>query len=69
MPVADHARAALACLQLATYLRVAKVPGDARVVDCGAHGYRIAVVLKRLSVEAVAAVPKMIDDVPVEVRV
>lgn len=67
MDVAD--RATLACLQLALYLRLARVPGEARVVDGGARGPRLAVVLKRLSVEAVAAVPPVVDGVPVEVRV
>lgn len=68
MDAAAHDRAALACLRLACYLRLAKVPGEARVVDSAA-GPRIAVVLEQLSAEAVAAVPRVIDDVPVEVRV
>lgn len=69
MDVAAHDRATLACLRLACYLRLAKVPGEARVVSRGRTGYGIAVVLKRLSVDAVAAVPHSVDDVPVEVRV
>lgn len=68
MDAAAHDRAALACLRLACYLRLAKVPGEARVVP-SQFGPRIAVVLKRLTVDAVAAVPRSVDDVPVEVRV
>lgn len=61
-------RAELARLRLACYLRLAKVPGEAHVVR-GAAGPRLAVVLKHLTVEHVAAVPRELDGLRVEVRV
>lgn len=58
----------IARLRLACYLRLARVPGEVRVVP-SRLGPRLAVVLQRLSVEAVAAVPRELDGLLVEVRV
>lgn len=62
-------RAELARLRLACYLSLARVPGQTRVVKRGANGYSLTVLLDRLTVAHVSAVPKVIDNVPVEVLV
>lgn len=53
-------------LDLATYLRVAGIPGEAVVVD---DGRGLAVVLKRFNAEVLARLPQTLDGLPVAVRI
>ncbi len=64
----DRPRAAVACLHLATYMRAAKLAGQASVVDTDA-GYCLGVALKRLSPEELEQVPPVVDGLTVKVLI
>jgi len=64
----EHARAAVACTHLASYLRAAKIPGEASVMNTD-HGYCLGVTLHRISPDILESVPPIIDTLTVKVLI
>ena len=64
----DATRAKIACADLATYMRAAKLQGVASVLDEDS-GYCLGVTLAAISPEALELVPPKIDGISVRVLI
>ncbi len=64
----ERARAAVACVHLAAYLRACKLPGEAAVLDTD-NGYCLGVTLTRISPDVLEAVPPIVDTITVKVLI